>query len=198
MLLLQRGGEVAYAGPINQLSAYLESVGYGACPEGRNIADFALEVAGGGIRDAPVDAAPAPTAASEVAKATADTTATAPTRSGGTPAARFSQSARCVEVKKNVAALGHDIQTDFQRMWARACGVASFCMTILPLLCCVYLSEPIPLGDPVVHGMCESDTATGFCEQYSALTHRFFVSIYRDTPTFTGRMGSAVVIAVCV
>jgi hypothetical protein len=142
MLLLQRGGEVAYAGPINQLSAYLESVGYGACPEGRNIADFALEVAGGGIRDAPVDAAA--TASSEAAKATADATATAPTRSGGLPATRFSASARCVEVKKDVASLGHDIHSDFQRtcVWCLLCFAVVFTLySPMLCLCCAVVKQ---------------------------------------------------------
>lgn len=50
LLLMKKGGEVGYCGPLSNLSDYLGSVGLGRCPPGRNIADHALEVAGGGVK----------------------------------------------------------------------------------------------------------------------------------------------------
>jgi hypothetical protein len=44
ILLLQKGGKIAYFGPVKGLPSYCESVGLGKFKKGQNIADFALEV----------------------------------------------------------------------------------------------------------------------------------------------------------
>lgn len=43
LLLLQKGGRVAYFGPVGRLDEYFQSVGLGVCPSERNPADFALD-----------------------------------------------------------------------------------------------------------------------------------------------------------
>jgi hypothetical protein len=44
ILLLQKGGKIAYFGPVKDLPSYCESAGLGTYKVGQNIADFALEV----------------------------------------------------------------------------------------------------------------------------------------------------------
>jgi len=44
ILLLQKGGRVAYFGPVAHMSDYFQSVGLPACPEDKNPADYALDM----------------------------------------------------------------------------------------------------------------------------------------------------------
>jgi ATP-binding cassette, subfamily G (WHITE), member 2, PDR len=50
MLLLQKGGSVAYCGPVAKMSDYFQGVGLAGCPPGKNPADYALDVISGAMR----------------------------------------------------------------------------------------------------------------------------------------------------
>lgn len=62
MLLLGKGGYMAYFGQTDHMSRHFEASGLGACPAGVNAAEYALEVTGAGIaattdRESPDDVA---------------------------------------------------------------------------------------------------------------------------------------------